>query len=257
VGDQQAALLGQACFAPGEAKNTYGTGCFLLMHTGHEPISSQHGLLTTLAYQFSGRKPSYCLEGSIAITGALVQWLRDNLGLIQTADEIEELASMVQDTGGVYVVPAFSGLLAPYWRPDARGVITGLTRYATKHHLARAVLEATAFQTKEIVQAMNLDSGVELTNLKVDGGMVANELLMQFQADILGVPVIRPQVAETTCLGAAYAAGIASRFWSGREELRTNWVEDKRWIPDMDPGLRQSKYAKWQLAVEKTFGWEE
>jgi glycerol kinase len=192
VGDQQAALVGQACFAPGEAKNTYGTGRFLLMHTGHEPIASQHGLLTTLAYQFSGRKPSYCLEGSIAIARALAQWLRDNLGLIQAADEIEELASMVQDTGGVYVVPAFSGLLAPYWRPDARGVITGLTRYATKHHLARAVLEATAFQTKEIVQAMNLDSGVELTNLKVDGGMVTNELLMQFQADILGVPVIRP-----------------------------------------------------------------
>ena len=257
VGDQQAALVGQTCFAPGEAKNTYGTGCFLLMHTGHEPIPSRHGLLTTLAYQFSGRKPSYCLEGAIAIAGALVQWLRDNLGLINAAHEIEDLASQVQDTGDVYVVPAFSGLLAPYWRPDARGVIAGLTRYATKHHLARAVLEATAFQTKDIVQAMNLDSGVDLTKLKVDGGMVANELLMQFQADILDVPVIRPQVAETTCLGAAYAAGIASGFWSGREELRNNWIEDKRWIPNMDPELRRTKYAKWQLAVEKTFGWEE
>jgi len=183
--------------------------------------------------------------------------LRDNLGLINAAHEIEDLASQVQDTGGVYVVPAFSGLLAPYWRPDARGIIAGLTRYATKHHLARAVLEATAFQTKDIVQAMNLDSGVDLNKLKVDGGMVANELLMQFQADMLDVPVIRPQVAETTCLGAAYAAGIASGFWSGREELRNNWIEDKRWIPNMEPELRRTKYAKWQMAVEKTFGWEE
>ncbi|MFO7802448.1 MAG: glycerol kinase GlpK [Desulfovermiculus sp.] len=257
VGDQQAALVGQTCFASGEAKNTYGTGCFLLMHTGHNPIPSQHGLLTTLAYQFSGRQPSYCLEGAVAVAGALVQWLRDNLGLINAAHEIEYLASQVQDTGGVYVVPAFSGLLAPYWRPDARGVIAGLTRYANKNHLARAVLEATAYQTRDIVQAMNLDSGVDLTKLKVDGGMVANELLMQFQADILDVPVIRPQVAETTCLGAAYAAGIASGFWSGREELRNNWIEDKRWLPNMDPELRRTKYAKWQLAVEKTFGWEE
>ena len=257
VGDQQAALVGQTCFAPGEAKNTYGTGCFLLMHTGHDPIPSKHGLLTTLAYQFSGRAPSYCLEGSIAIAGALVQWLRDNLGMIKDAKEIEDLAAQVEDTAGVYVVPAFSGLLAPYWRPDARGVITGLTRYATKNHLARAVLEATAFQTKDIVQAMNKDSGVDLTKLKVDGGMVANDLLMQFQADMLGVPVIRPQVAETTCLGAAYAAGIAAGYWSGREELRNNWVEDTRWTPTMDPDLREAKYRKWQMAVERTFGWEE
>jgi len=257
VGDQQAALVGQTCFEPGQAKNTYGTGCFLLLHTGHEPIPSKHGLLTTLAYQFSGRQPSYCLEGAIAIAGALVQWLRDNLELISEAKEIEDLASQVPDTGGVYVVPAFSGLLAPYWRPDARGVITGLTRYATKHHLARAVLEATAYQTRDIVEAMNKDSGVDLMQLKVDGGMVANELLMQFQADILDVSVIRPQVAETTCLGAAYAAGIASGFWSGREELRTNWVEDARWTPAMDPADREAKYAKWKKAVERSFGWEE
>ncbi|MCF8105485.1 MAG: glycerol kinase GlpK [Desulfohalobiaceae bacterium] len=257
VGDQQAALVGQACFEPGEAKNTYGTGCFLLLHTGHQPIPSQHGLLTTLAYQFSGRKPSYCLEGAIAIAGALVQWLRDNLGLIRDAEEVESLAAQVTDTAGVYVVPAFSGLLAPYWRPDARGVITGLTRYANKHHLARAVLEATAYQTRDIVEAMNKDSGVDLSKLKVDGGMVANELLMQFQSDMLDVPVIRPQVAETTCLGAAYAAGIASGYWSGREELRNNWVEDKRWTPNMDPELREAKYEKWKMAVERTYGWVE
>jgi glycerol kinase len=257
VGDQQAALVGQTCFEPGQAKNTYGTGCFLLMHTGHQPIASEHGLLTTLAYQFSGRKPSYCLEGAIAIAGALVQWLRDNIGLISQAEEIEELAGQVPDTAGVYVVPAFSGLLAPYWRPDARGVITGLTRYADKNHLARAVLEATAYQTRDIVEAMNKDSGVELQQLKVDGGMVANDLLMQFQSDILNVPVIRPQVAETTCLGAAYAAGIASGFWSGREELRNNWVEDTRWTPSMDSQVREEKYARWKMAVERTFGWEE
>ncbi len=257
VGDQQAALVGQACFEPGEAKNTYGTGCFLLLHTGHEPIASEHGLLTTLAYQFSGRKPSYCLEGSIAIAGALVQWLRDNLGLIADAREVESLAAQVEDTAGVYVVPAFSGLLAPYWRPDARGVITGLTRYADKHHLARAVLEATAYQTRDIVEAMNKDSGVNLSKLKADGGMVVNELLMQFQSDILDVPVIRPQVAETTCLGAAYAAGIASGYWSGREELRNNWVEDRRWTPNMEAALREAKYQKWKAAVERTFGWVE
>lgn len=257
VGDQQAALVGQTCFEPGEAKNTYGTGCFLLMHTGHQPIVSKHGLLTTLAYQFSGRKPAYCLEGAIAIAGALVQWLRDNLGLITHAREVEELASQVEDTAGVYVVPAFSGLLAPYWRPDARGVITGLTRYATKQHLARAVLEATAYQTRDIVEAMNKDSGVELTTLKVDGGMVANELLMQFQSDLLDVPVIRPQVAETTCLGAAYAAGIASGYWSGREALRNNWVEDTRWTPDMETETREARYTKWKMAVERTFGWVE
>jgi glycerol kinase len=244
LGDQQAALVGQACFTPGEAKNTYGTGCFLLLHTGHEPIPSQHGLLTTLAYQFSGRKPAYCLEGAISIAGALVQWLRDNLGLIQEAREVEDLAAQVEDTAGVYVVPAFSGLLAPYWRPDARGVITGLTQYADKRHLARAVLEATAYQTKDIVQAMNKDSGVELTRLKVDGGMVANDLLMQFQSDMLDVPVIRPRVIETTCLGAAYTAGIASGYWSGREELRNNWREDTHWTPNMDPELREARYRK-------------
>ncbi|ACV69378.1 glycerol kinase GlpK [Desulfohalobium retbaense] len=255
VGDQQAALVGQTCFEPGEAKNTYGTGCFLLLHTGHEPIPSRHGLITTLAYQFSGRQPSYCLEGSIAIAGALVQWVRDNLGMIQDASQIEELATQVEDTGGVYVVPAFSGLFAPYWRPDARGVITGLTRYANKHHLARAVLEATAYQTKDIVEAMDKDSGVTLKRLKVDGGMVQNELLMQFQSDILDVPVIRPQVAETTCLGAAYAAGIASGFWSGREELRNNWVEDKRWEPAMEAGHRAKLYAGWGKAVERTLNW--
>jgi glycerol kinase len=257
VGDQQAALIGQTCFTPGEAKNTYGTGCFLLLHTGHKPIKSTHGLLTSVAYEFSGRRPAYCLEGSISIAGALVQWLRDNLGIISHAREIEDLALQVEDTAGVYIVPAFSGLLAPYWRPDARGVITGLTRYADKRHLARAVLEATAFQTKDIVQAMNKDSGVDLTSLKVDGGMVANKLLMQFQADLLGVPVIRPKVIETTSLGAAYAAGIASGFWSGREELCTNWVEDFRWTPNMEPEIREAKYRKWHMAVERTFGWEE
>jgi len=257
VGDQQAALVGQTCFEPGEAKNTYGTGCFLLLHTGHAPIPSKHGLLTTLAYQFSGRQPSYCLEGAIAIAGALVQWLRDNLGLISEAGEVEDLAAQVEDTAGVYVVPAFSGLLAPYWRPDARGVIAGLTRYANKYHLARAVLEATAYQARDIVEAMNKDSGVELTKLKVDGGMVVNELLMQFQSDILNVPVIRPRVAETTCLGAAYAAGIASAYWSGREELRNNWVEDRRWTPNMESARREAKYQKWTVAVERTYGWVE
>ncbi len=255
VGDQQAALVGQTCFAPGEAKNTYGTGCFLLMHTGHEPIHSKHGLITTLAYQFSGRKPSYCLEGSIAIAGALVQWLRDNLGMFSSAPEIEVLARQVEDTGGMYIVPAFSGLYAPYWRPDARGVMVGLTRYINRSHIARAVLEATAYQTKDIVLAMNKDSGVDLKTIKADGGMIKNELLMQFQADILNVPVIRPKVGETTCLGAAYAAGIASGFWSGREELAGNWEEDKRWIPDMDAAKRATLYAGWNKAVTRTFDW--
>jgi glycerol kinase len=255
VGDQQAALVGQTIFNPGEAKNTYGTGCFLLMHTGHEPVMSDHGLITTLAYQFSGRKPSYCLEGPIAVTGSLVQWLRDNLKMIASAPEIEELARQVDDTGGVYVVPAFSGLLAPYWRPDARGVIVGLTRYADRNHMARAVLEATAYQTKDIVEAMNRDADMELKLLKVDGGMVANELLMQFQADILDVPVIRPKVSETTCLGAAYAAGIASGYWSGREELRNNWEEDTRWTSDMEPGRRQDLYSGWKKAVERSLDW--
>jgi glycerol kinase len=256
VGDQQAALVGQTCFAPGEAKNTYGTGCFLLMHTGHEPMVSKHGLITTLAYQFSGRKPSYCLEGSIAIAGALVQWLRDNLQMFDSAPEVEELARQVDDTGGMYIVPAFSGLFAPYWRPDARGVMVGLTRYITKNHIARAALEATAYQTKDIVEAMNKDSGVELKKLKADGGMVANNLLMQFQSDILDVPVVRPKVAETTCLGAAYAAGIASGYWSGREDLYNNWEEDITWYPDMDRAVRDKGYAGWKKAVTRTLDWE-
>lgn len=255
VGDQQAALVGQTCFAPGQAKNTYGTGCFLLMHTGHEPIQSKHGLITTLAYQFSGRKPSYCLEGSIAIAGALVQWLRDNLQMFKSAPEIEAMASKVEDTGGMYIVPAFSGLYAPYWRPDARGVMVGLTRYINRNHIARAVLEATAYQTKDIVEAMNKDSGVELKTLKADGGMVYNELLMQFQSDILDVPVVRPKVAETTCLGAAYAAGIAVGFWSGREELYNNWEEDKTWQPDMSEEERAKGYKGWKKAVERTYDW--
>jgi glycerol kinase len=255
VGDQQAALVGQTCFGPGEAKNTYGTGCFLLMHTGHEPVASAHGLITTLAYQFSGRKPSYCLEGAIAVAGALVQWLRDNLGLIERAPEVEDLASQVQDNGGVYVVPAFSGLLAPYWRPEARGVIAGLTRYADKRHLARAVLEATAYQARDIVEAMNKDSRVDLKELRVDGGMVANELLMQFQSDMLNVPVTRPRVAETTCLGAAYAAGIASGYWTGREELRNNWRADKTWSPAMPHDVREDLYRGWKKAVQRSFDW--
>ncbi len=257
VGDQQAALVGQTCFAPGEAKNTYGTGCFLLMHTGHEPMVSKHGLITTLAYQFSGRKPSYCLEGSIAIAGALVQWLRDNMQMFDSAPEVEELARQVEDTGGMYIVPAFSGLFAPYWRPDARGVMVGLTRYINKHHIARAALEATAYQTRDIVEAMNKDSGVELTKLKADGGMVYNNLLMQFQANILDVPVVRPKVAETTCLGAAYAAGIASGYWSGREDLYNNWEEDITWQPDMAEEMREKGYQGWKKAVSRTLDWED
>lgn len=257
LGDQQAALVGQACFNKGEAKNTYGTGCFLLMNTGHTPVGSSQGLITTVAYQMQGEEPVYCLEGSIAIAGALVQWVRDNLGLIRTAHEIEEMAAKADDNGGVYVVPAFQGLFAPYWRPDARGVICGLTRYANKHHIARAVLEANAYQTRDIVEAMNRDSGTDLTSLKVDGGMVANELLMQFQSDILDVPVIRPKVSETTCLGAAYAAGLAVGYWGGLEELRQNWAEDKSWGPSMDDDHREDAYKGWSKAVERTFNWVE
>ncbi len=257
LGDQQAALVGQTCFSPGEAKNTYGTGCFLLMHTGNTPITSNHGLLTTLAYQFSGRKPAYCLEGSIAIAGALVQWLRDNLRMFDSAPEVEALAREVDDTGGMYLVPAFSGLFAPYWRPDARGVMVGLTRYITRHHIARAVLEATAYQTRDIVEAMNKDAGMPLKTLKVDGGMVTNDLLMQFQADILDVPVVRPRVTETTCLGAAYAAGIACGFWSGRDELLRHWTGDRTWLPTMDTAKGDILYAGWKKAVERTYGWEE
>jgi glycerol kinase len=255
LGDQQAALVGQTCFDQGEAKNTYGTGCFLLMNTGHTPVPSRQGLLTTLGYQINDQRPVYCLEGSIAITGALVQWLRDNLGLISSAPEIEELAATVEDNGGAYFVPAFSGLFAPYWRSDARGVIAGLTRFVNKGHIARAVLEASAYQTCDIVAAMNKDSGVELTKLKVDGGMVGNELLMQFQSNILGVPVIRPQVSETTALGAAYAAGLAVGFWSGPEELRKNWAVDKTWQPDMDSNVRKTYYRQWKKAVDRTFDW--
>ena len=255
LGDQQAALFGQTCFSVGEAKNTYGTGNFLLLNTGNEIVQSKSGLLTTLAYKIGDQPAVYCLEGAIAITGALVQWLRDNLELISSAPEVETLAKTVDDNGGVYFVPAFSGLFAPYWRSEARGVIAGLTRFNTKGHIARAALEATAWQTKEVVEAMNTDSGVDLTSLKVDGGMVENELLMQFQADVLDVPVIRPTVAETTSLGAAYAAGLAVGFWSEVEDLRANWGKDKEWQPQMDPQERDKEYAFWKKAVTRTFDW--
>ena len=255
LGDQQAALFGQTCFSVGEAKNTYGTGNFLLLNTGNEIVASKSGLLTTLAYKIGDQQAVYCLEGAIAITGALVQWLRDNLGLISNAPEVEDLAKTVDDNGGVYFVPAFSGLFAPYWKGNARGVIAGLTRYVNKGHIARATLEATAWQTKEVVEAMNTDSGVDLTSLKVDGGMVQNELLMQFQADVLDVPVIRPTVAETTSLGAAYAAGLAVGFWSEVEDLRANWGKDKEWQPQMDPQERDKEYAYWKKAVTRTFDW--
>ena len=255
LGDQQAALFGQTCFSVGEAKNTYGTGNFLLLNTGNEIVQSKSGLLTTLAYKIGDQPATYCLEGAIAITGALVQWLRDNLGLISSAPEVEDLAKTVDDNGGVYFVPAFSGLFAPYWRSEARGVIAGLTRFNTKGHIARAALEATAWQTREVVDAMNTDSGVDLTSLKVDGGMVQNELLMQFQADVLDVPVIRPTVAETTSLGAAYAAGLAVGFWSEVEDLRANWGKDKEWQPQMDPQEREKEYAYWKKAVTRTFDW--
>ncbi|MBW2650104.1 MAG: glycerol kinase GlpK [Deltaproteobacteria bacterium] len=257
LGDQQAALVGQACFEKGEAKNTYGTGCFLLLNTGTTPVPSSHGLITTLAYQINDDRPVYCLEGSIAIAGALVQWLRDNLGLISSSSEIEALADTVEDSGGIYFVPAFSGLFAPYWRSDARGVIAGLTQYVNRGHIARAVLDANAYQTKDIVEAMNRDSGVELSALKVDGGMVHNEMLMQFVADILDVPVIRPVVSETTALGAAYAAGLAVGFWSNLGELKQNWSEEKRWLPGMEQKEREERYSGWQKAVQKTFGWVE
>ena len=257
LGDQQAALFGQTCFSVGEAKNTYGTGNFLLLNTGTEPVASESGLITGLGYKIGDQPAVYMLEGSIAITGALVQWLRDNLNLISTSPEVEELASTVDDNGGVYFVPAFSGLFAPYWRSDARGVIAGLTRYVNKGHLARAALEATAWQTLEVVDAMNKDSGVDLTSLKVDGGMVYNELLMQFQADVLGVPVIRPTVAETTSLGAAYAAGLAVDFWKEVEDLRANWGKDKQWEPQMDEQTRKRSYAFWKKAVTRTFDWLE
>jgi len=255
LGDQQAATFGQACFEVGHAKNTYGTGNFMLINTGTEPISSKNGLLTTVCYKIGDRDTVYALEGSIAVTGSLVQWLRDNLGIISSAPEVEKLAASVEDNGGAYFVPAFSGLFAPYWRSDARGALVGLTRYVTKAHIARAALEATAFQTREVLDAMNADSGVDLTELKVDGGMVANDALMQFQADILGVPVIRPKVAETTALGAAYAAGIAVGYWSGEQDVIDNWAEDKRWEPSMEADERDRQYRLWKKAVTKSFDW--
>lgn len=257
LGDQQAALFGQTCFSAGEAKNTYGTGCFMLLNTGTKPVQSKNGLLTTLGYKIGDEPAVYCLEGSIAITGALVQWLRDNLKMIEKSADVEALAATVEDNGGIYFVPAFSGLFAPYWKSDARGAIVGMTRYVNGGHIARAALEATAFQTREVLDAMNADSGVPLTALKVDGGMVYNELLMQFQADILGVPVIRPQVAETTALGAAYAAGLAVGFWENVEDLRSNWAKDKEWDPKMDETLRDKEYKGWKKAVTRTFAWVE
>ena len=257
LGDQQAALVGQACFKPGEAKNTYGTGCFMLMNTGTRPVLSKCGLLTTVAYRLGSTPTHYALEGSIAITGALVQWLRDNLGMIQTSGEIEKLANTVQDNGGVYFVPAFSGLYAPYWKDNARGVITGLTRYANKGHIARAALESTAFQVREVVEAMTQDSGVNADVLRVDGGMVVNELLMQFQSDILSIPVVRPKVAETTALGAAYAAGLAVGFFKGTDEVAANWAVDRRWEPKMDSARCQDLYRFWKKAVERSFDWTE
>jgi len=255
LGDQQAATFGQTCFAVGEAKNTYGTGNFLLLNTGTEAVQSKSGLITTVGYKIGDEDAVYCLEGSIAVTGSLVQWLRDNLKMISAAPEVEVLAKSVDDNGGCYIVPAFSGLFAPYWKSNARGVVAGLTRFVSAGHIARATLEATAFQSREVVDAMNADSGVELESLKVDGGMVGNELLMQFQADLLGVPVIRPEVPETTSLGAAYAAGLATGFWPAQEDLRENWVEDKRWEPTMDAEKRDEYYKYWKKAVTKSFDW--
>ncbi|MCW3022044.1 MAG: glycerol kinase [Conexibacter sp.] len=255
LGDQQAATFGQTCFSPGEAKNTYGTGNFLLLNTGTDAVQSKSGLITTVGYKIGDEPAIYCLEGSIAVTGSLVQWLRDNLKLIKAAPEVEELAQTVDDNGGCYIVPAFSGLFAPYWKSNARGVVAGLTRFVNAGHIARATLEATAYQSREVVEAMATDSGVTLDSLKVDGGMVANDLLMQFQADLLGVPVIRPQVAETTALGAAYAAGLATGFWGDVESLRENWQEDKRWEPNMDAAKRDEFYKYWKKAVTRTFDW--
>lgn len=257
LGDQQAALFGQTCYSPGEAKNTYGTGCFMLMNTGTKPIPSKNGLLTTLGYKIGDAAAVYCLEGSIAITGALVQWLRDNLGLIKQSADVETLARTVEDNGGIYFVPAFSGLFAPYWRSDARGAIVGMTGYINKGHIARAALEASAYQTREVLEAMEADSGVSLTALKVDGGMVFNNLLMQFQADILDVSVIRPKVAETTALGAAFAAGLAVGIWKDLDELRTQWAKDREWQSQMDTDSRQELYAGWKKAVTRTFDWVE
>ena len=255
LGDQQAATFGQAAFNVGDAKNTYGTGCFMLMNTGTEVVPSKNGLLTTMCYKIGDKAPIYALEGSIAVTGSLVQWLRDNLKMFSSAPEIEELAASVDDNGGCYFVPAFSGLFAPYWRADARGAIVGLTRYVNRGHIARAVLEATAFQTREVLDAMEADSGVKLAELKVDGGMTANDILMQFQADQVGVPVVRPVVAETTALGAAYAAGIATGYWDGEADVIANWAEDKRWVPTAEQDERNRLYRNWKKAVTKTFDW--
>ncbi len=255
LGDQQAATFGQACLSKGTAKNTYGTGNFMLLNTGSEQVPSENGLLTTVCYKIGDQDVVYALEGSIAVTGSLVQWIRDNLGMISSADEIEELAKKVDDNGGAYFVPAFSGLFAPHWRSDARGALVGLTRFVNRNHIARAVLEATAFQTREVLDAMNADSGVPLTELRVDGGMVVNETLMQFQADILGVDVVRPKVAETTALGAAYAAGLAVGYWKNEDDILNNWGEDKRWTPSMDDDERERLYRNWKKAVTKTLDW--
>ncbi|MGQ0848776.1 MAG: glycerol kinase GlpK [Actinomycetota bacterium] len=255
LGDQQAALFGQTCFEPGDVKNTYGTGCFMLLNTGPEPVRSRHGLLTTVGYQVGAQPAIFALEGSIAVAGALIQWLRDNLGLIATSAEVEQLAASVPDNGDVYLVPAFSGLFAPHWRADARGVMVGLTRFATKGHIARAALEATAFQTMEVLKAMYADSAIELTELRVDGGMVHNDLLMQFQADLLAIPVVRPTVTETTALGAAYAAGLAEGVWGSTEELVVNWSEQRRFEPQMSSNERHRLYGRWQQAVARTLDW--
>ncbi len=255
LGDQQAALFGQACLQPGQAKNTYGTGCFILMNTGAKPYTSKCGLITTLGYKLGNEPPVYALEGSIAIAGALVQWLRDNLGLISSASEVEALARSVADNGGVFLVPAFSGLYAPYWRADARGIVAGLTRFANKGHIARAALEATAYQTREALDAMAKDSGVHIKELRADGGMVVNELLMQFQSDILDAPVVRPKVIETSALGAAYAAGLATHYWESTGDIVANWAFDKRWQPSMEPAERDRLYACWNKAVTRSFDW--
>ena len=255
LGDQQAATFGQAAFEVGMAKNTYGTGCFMLMNTGEEKVPSKNGLLTTVCYKIGDNKPIYALEGSIAVTGSLVQWLRDNLKMFDSAPEVEELANSVEDNGGAYLVPAFSGLFAPYWKSDARGALVGLTRFVNRGHIARAVLEATAYQTREVLDAMEADSGVQLAELKVDGGMTMNDTLMQFQADQLGVDVVRPVVAETTALGAAYAAGIAVGFWDGEQDVIDNWAEAKRWTPSMDEDERERLYRNWKKAVTRTFDW--
>ncbi len=257
LGDQQAALFGQACFDPGSAKNTYGTGCFLLLNTGEQAVRSENGMITTVAYQRNGEPARYALEGSIAIAGAGVQWLRDNLRMIDSAEEITDLALEVEDSGGVYFVPAFSGLFAPWWRDDARGVITGLTRFANRGHLARAVLESTAFQSRDVLEAMEADSGVVLSRLKVDGGMVVNDILMQFQADMLDVEVVRPKINETTVLGAAYAAGLAVDYWESLDEIASHWEEDRTFVPEMDPADRDRRYREWRKAVDRSMGWVE